>query len=259
MEHDVDLDLGLLFKYILKKWYIIVIIAIAGCLVASFVCTKKNVKTTKSEPETIIDVASIREGLTEEEATQVEKLADLEEYRQTSFNKVQFSDSESVEHLYYINNLYATTYASLTESQKKYYDALVPQEEEEEEEEGGNSLIKWALIGLLAGGFIGLLIVAIPYIMSDKIRTKSDLFQAYGLLDLDSIENAMQVVEKRSYKAVCLLGDPIANCNYSFSSVMNADSVILSYTIDKTTFDRIDKDIFTAQQYGLPIIGYIVK
>lgn len=222
MQKGLEINFYDLFRYLLKKWAVLLAFILVFGIGANFYgyhraaafaereqkaleAYAQSIGTTSEElPEYItVELAELRGALTEEEASFVEAVAKLYMYRMWASDRVNAEldvgqpdngDLEIVQTLYYANEGVQSATQVMTSAEKSYYNVLVKRLSgmnmsvtEKNISVPGKLQPKWLVIGCVLGAFLGICGTAMIYILSGKLRTAGDMERPYGVAVLAEV------------------------------------------------------------------------
>ena len=205
IQDNLDIDVADMFKYVFKKWPIILVASIVFGLIFGFVfAPKTSTPTNVSENQ--------ESTLSAEDLQEVEYVIEMEEnlkaYIETYKEKYisENAGGELGEADYYyiasINQMVAlvnNAKSMFSSEQKAYYNSLLSGESLKadgvESTDAGMERFskKNMFIGAVAGLIAACFLAAIPYITSDRLRTADDLSAPFGIFSLGIIEKMNRI------------------------------------------------------------------
>lgn len=225
---NLEIDLKNLAVDILKKWKLLVVGAIIGCLVGVlYIGTTNVVEVVPDEEPALLqkvseqDMAALAKKLTVSEKSDVDrafkaykKAIELyDEIDKMAFEEVTESESLVLSTTWNI----ASMKSSFSADQKAYYTALFAADPElseavvgeiaenaQAENAGVNakSFIKYAAVGAFAGLFIVAVILALKYILTPVLKTEDDLRVAFRLPIIGSISSSSDTSTALIYSGI---------------------------------------------------------
>lgn len=211
---EVTIDLKDLSKKIAEKWMILLILAVIGAVVlnafavgkaASSASASENLHRMYSEAARELpsyfteEMYAIRSSLSENDALFCEAFAKvykdyISEYKADTLTE----DSTRLEAYMMFLDAYKDVLSVLSGQQRAYYNALILTDTESAEkgapvteyepEKVGKVQLKWILLGLAAGGLAGCVLIALPYLLTKKLRNANDMESSFGVPLLAKIE-----------------------------------------------------------------------
>ena len=231
---NLEIDLKVLAVDILKKWKLLVVGAIIGCLVGVLYIGATNVVEVFPDEEPALlqkvseqDMAALARKLTVNEKSDVDrafkaykKAMELyDEIDNMAFDEITESESMVLATTWSI----ASMKSSFSADQKAYYTALFAADPElseavvgeiaenaedsttEQAENAGvnaKSFIKYAAVGAFAGLFIVAVIIALKYILTPVLKTEDDLRVAFRLPIIGSISSSSDTSTALIYSGI---------------------------------------------------------
>ena len=228
---NLEIDLKNLAVDILKKWKLLVVGAIIGCLVGVlYIGTTNVVEVVPDEKPALLqkvseqDMAALAKKLTVNEKSDVDrafkaykKAIELyDEIDKMAFEEVTESESLVLSTTWNI----ASMKSSFSADQKAYYTALFAADPElseavvgeiaedattaQAENAGVNakSFIKYAAVGAFVGLFIVAVILALKYILTPVLKTEDDLRVAFRLPIIGSISSSSDTSTALIYSGI---------------------------------------------------------
>ncbi len=224
MQKGIEVNFIDLFRYLIKRWFVLLIFAVvfgaaANCygfhrLSAAANEERRALDAYAAEHDTTVEqlpehvtaeLTALRSALTEEEASFVEATAKLYMYRMWASDRINGElvvgepdqgDLEMVQTLYYANEGVQSAVQVMTSAEKSYYNVLVKQLSgtdmsmtEKTISSPGLVQPKWILIGIVCGVFLGILFLAMNYTLSGKLRVAQDLEIPLGIPVLETIKS----------------------------------------------------------------------
>ena len=235
MQKGLEINFYDLFRYIMKKWAVLLAFMLAFSIGANYygyhraeAITRREQKALEEYARSIgisseelpeymtAELSELRSALTEEEASFVEAVAKLYMYRMWASDKINSElivgepddgDLEIVQTLYYANEGVQSAIQVMTSAEKSYYNVLVKgltgtdmRATDKDISVPGIIQPKWLIIGCVLGAFLGSCMIAMAYIMSGKLRSTEDMERPYGVPVLAEViageeEKLVQVVK----------------------------------------------------------------
>lgn len=328
MKNGIEINLADIFHRLLKKWKLLAILVLAGAVALNFYGYRSAGKSAESEqrqlekyiaeyeaseaelPEYFTpELAHLRSQLTDEEALFVEATARIYVYR-LSLSETILSDLipgeesgkdlELIQTMYYVNEDITSATALMDAAQKSYYNVLI----KAMQGNAGNYFSsvsspgiiqpKWILLGAVAGAAAAFCIVALPYVLSKKLRKAEDMERAYSVpvifsgkaaaLDAPLVSGALMKLlsERKSVSLLCANSEDAETvskelaalleksglkcgvCNVSagdaelLSAVSKADTAICIDKLGVSKYADIEKRIAVCRNLSVPVPGCIV-
>ena len=223
MQKGLEINFYDLFRYLLKKWAVLLAFVLVFGIGANFYGYHRATAAAERErraleayaqslgttpdalPEYMtVELAELRGALTEEEASFVEAAAKLYMYRMWASDRINaelivgdpdHGDLEVVQTLYYANEGVQSATQVMTSAEKSYYNVLVKRLSgmdmsvtEREISVPGKLQPKWLVIGCALGAFLGICVTAMSYILSGRLRTAEDMERPYGVPVLAAVK-----------------------------------------------------------------------
>ena len=227
---EVEIDLGQLFRTILKRWYVVLIFAIIGAVIgfgiSRFLITPKYTSTTRmlvlTKETTLTSLADLQIGsqLTGDYTElilapdvlneTIDQLGLTMNYKQLAKNvgitnpsstrilEITVTDTDPVMAAQIVNTLSANAADFISEVMEvtppKIFSAgEIP------EEKSSPSNSRNAIIGAILGIVLAIIIIVVRNMMDDSIRNEEDIEKYLGLTVLASIPDRTQVKSDSGY------------------------------------------------------------
>lgn len=213
---DVTIDLRDLLKKIGKKWPVLLILALAGAVAlnslaagksraASAYSAELHARYEEAAPELPAyyneELFRLRTSLSKNDALFCEAYADIYKDYIAEYQAGTLTDDGARLQAYMLFlDSYKDVLSVFSGTQRAYFNALIltdtasaekgaPVAESVPEMTAAFSP-KWALIGALAGTVVGAVLLAVPYLLTKKLRNPGDLEQCLGIPVLTALPGA---------------------------------------------------------------------
>ena len=207
--NEVTVDLSDLIRRIGKKWKLIVCAALVCAVAANLIGYRKansNAENAALQHEAYAAAAQdlpgyfneelyrLRSQLSENQASFAEAYAEI--YRgflnQYGMEKPGGSPDQGLEAYMMFLDSYKDVISVMSGTQREYYELLLVSQAENGDRDSAAlepftretpSLLqtKWILIGLFLGAVFACVLIVLPYLMTDRLRTEKDLAYSFGI------------------------------------------------------------------------------
>ena len=211
---NVTIDLKDLFKKIGKKWPVLVIFAVIGAVLLNFTMVKRgrlSAASTEYFHEIYADAApelpeyfneslySLRCALSENDAEFCEAYAQVYKNYITEYEAGTLTeDPTRLESYMMFMDSYKDVLSVFSGAQRSYYDALICFDNGSSAKgapvsefipsEVGTLQPKWVVIGAFVGILIGAVVLALPYLLTGKLRNPRDMELSFNVPVLATVQ-----------------------------------------------------------------------
>ena len=240
MQKGLEINFYDMLRQLRKKWAVLLLFVLVFAVATDFYGYRRASQSAEREQKALeayaqslgttvdalpehmtVELAELRNALTEEEASFVEAAAKLYMYRMWASDKINAElvvgepddgDLEIVQTLYYANEGVQSATQVMTSAEKSYYNVLVKNLSgidmsvtKKEISSPGLIQPKWLVIGCALGALLGVCCIALSYMLSGKLRTAADMETPYGVPVLAELKSANDMEIESIVKGLCRL------------------------------------------------------
>ena len=213
---ETTIDLRDLLKRIKRNWIVLLVFALLVSVTLNILGVRRAEKqqdiSSEAHEKFVQEAANLPEYFTEEmynlrkdlstnDAEFCEAYAQIYRDYISEFRKGTLTeDSARLESYMMFMDSYKDVLSVLSGTQRAYFNSLISIDSEKTGTgapvEGytvgsvSKLQVKWILIGAILGGIIGAAIVALPYLLTDKLRTSLDMEAVFGIPVLSSVKKS---------------------------------------------------------------------
>lgn len=171
-EYEKEMDIIDMLKECLKRWWIILAMAILGAIVGGTISVYMSSSQEVAE-------AIVEETLSEREISLCDAYVAAKE-KQDSISISEIETNEELNYYYELKKSIINDYDIFTDQQKKYVDFGKDADEIDEIEV--QKILKFILLGSLVGIVDPVMAICLIYILTGTIKTENDML-LYGMND----------------------------------------------------------------------------